>query len=181
MEEEKIKFRLVLPEGISRKDAVHYRNMLKHSGIEGMGDVSFETAPDEDGSMGTRLKDVLNFLGTRDIIKSIFDFILKIIHPVDITITANIDDTGGISTSLKYKITTKRGLKKVNEELEKTIKILNENKPLRDVEFKLSSITGEDGKIVTTYDAQGHNSHAAAKVNDLYKEHLLNNNLTDKK
>jgi len=179
MQEEKIKFRLVLPDGISDSDAVYYRNELQHSDIPGMGNVSFETVPDEDGSMGTRLENVLNFLGTRDIIKTIFDFILKIIHPVDIIITANIDDKGDISTSLKYKITTKRGLKKVNEELEKTIKILNENRPLRDVEFKLSSITGEDGKTVTTFDAQGLNSRAAEKANEVYKEHLDNRHQLD--
>ena len=172
MEDEKIKFRLVLPDGISDDDARYYRNMLQQSDIAGRGNVSFETVSEKDNTMGGALENVLVFFGKMLTFEPLLDFIQKLVHPVQVTITSSIDERGRISETYDGKAWTKRALVTLNKEYEKFRNISERNRPLFDVEFKLSSITGEDGKTVSSFDAQGLTSRSASKANELYKDYL---------
>lgn len=171
---ENIKFRLVLPEGVSETDACYYLDMLQQSNIAGMGSVSFEIATMMDNAMGGALENVLGFLGKTITFEPFLEFILKIVHPILVEIRSTIDEKGRLTVSFKGDASTKRGLKKIIEAYEDFLKISNENKAQFDVEFKISSITGEDEKTVSTFDAQGLTSHSALKAIELHKEFLEN-------
>lgn len=172
MEDEKIKFRLVLPDGISESDAIYYSNMLQQSDIKGMGNVSFETVSEKDNTMGGALENVLGFLGKMLTFEPLLDFIQKLVHPVKVTITSSIDERGRITETYEGEACTKRALVTLNKEYEKFRIISDGTRPLFDVEFKLSSITDEEGKTVSSFDAQGLTSRSASKANELYKDYL---------
>lgn len=178
MEEvENVKYRLVLPKGLSESDACDFMNELQQSDINGMGDVSFENALEDDNTMGGAWENVLGFLGKMFTFEPLLEFILKLVHPIDFTIEVNIDGKGCQTAVFKGKGSTKRALKELNKQYEDFLKITNANRPQLDVEFKISHITGEDGKSVSTFDAQGLTSHAASKANELYREYLENSQL----